>query len=210
MKTTIHNRISVNDFNYRVNIVASYPEIDGPAISDIKKKLTEDLKGNCDLEEDDIRELDSAIGLLRKSAEGSSTFDRMIFGMDDIRYYLISKSVDIPGKKLTESQWHRKVIRITLTTTDGRYRYHDPLFYTMAKAEKATEALRKSGYYSKVEIIVPKVKVEVDWDFDDGNGDDSNPGIPGIVEVPACLTEEEVTDWLSDTYGYCVNGWTCS
>ena len=61
------------------------------------------------------------------------------------------------------------------------------------------------------------MKIKVDWD----TTDDENPngwdfkelGLPEIVHVDDALVEEDkeqvgvVADWLSDTYGWCVNGW---
>ncbi len=33
-------------------------------------------------------------------------------------------------------------------------------------------------------------------------------GLPDEVEIPEELTEDEdITNWLSDTYGFCINGW---
>ena len=40
----------------------------------------------------------------------------------------------------------------------------------------------------------------VDWD-DDGEN------LPTKVKVPTDIDDEDVADYLSDTYGFCVNGW---
>ena len=40
----------------------------------------------------------------------------------------------------------------------------------------------------------------VDWD-DDGEN------LPRTVEIPSDIDDEDVADYLSDTYGFCVNGW---
>ena len=40
----------------------------------------------------------------------------------------------------------------------------------------------------------------VDWD-DDGEN------LPTKVKIPTDIDDWEVTDYLSDTYGFCVNGW---
>lgn len=42
--------------------------------------------------------------------------------------------------------------------------------------------------------------VEVEWDVDD----DDNPDLPEGVYVPCDVEEEDIADWLSDEYGYCV------
>jgi len=44
------------------------------------------------------------------------------------------------------------------------------------------------------------IKVSVDWDTDDQDID-----LPEIVEIPFNIPEEEIADWLSDKYGWCVN-----
>ena len=40
----------------------------------------------------------------------------------------------------------------------------------------------------------------VDWDDDDEN-------LPTKVKIPTDIDDEDVADYLSDTYGFCVNGW---
>ena len=40
----------------------------------------------------------------------------------------------------------------------------------------------------------------VDWD-DDGEN------LPTEVKIPTDIDDEDVADYLSDTYGFCVNGW---
>ena len=40
----------------------------------------------------------------------------------------------------------------------------------------------------------------VDWD-DDGEN------LPTEVKIPTDIADEDVADYLSDTYGFCVNGW---
>ena len=42
--------------------------------------------------------------------------------------------------------------------------------------------------------------IMVDWD-DDGEN------LPRTVEIPSNIDDEDVADYLSDTYGFCVNGW---
>lgn len=48
------------------------------------------------------------------------------------------------------------------------------------------------------------MKVLVYWDTDNEKVDD----LPEVVNVPSYLDEEDVSDWLSDEYGYCVYAWT--
>ena len=67
--------------------------------------------------------------------------------------------------------------------------------------------------------------VEVEWDTYDEDTDSSpsprSCGLPKIVEIPPDVVAdfligfptqdaiaEDVSDWLSDTYGYCVIDWT--
>ena len=44
--------------------------------------------------------------------------------------------------------------------------------------------------------------VNVDW-----NTDNEDIDLPKGVEVPTSVKDEEVADWLSDNYGWCVNSW---
>lgn len=46
------------------------------------------------------------------------------------------------------------------------------------------------------------MKVKVDWDCEE-----ENVNLPEEVVVPDEVDEEEVADWLSDEYGWCVNSW---
>ena len=47
--------------------------------------------------------------------------------------------------------------------------------------------------------------VGVEWDTD--GMDEEELDLPSEVEVPSELDDEDVTDWLSDHYGFCVKGW---
>ena len=47
--------------------------------------------------------------------------------------------------------------------------------------------------------------ISVEWDTD--GMDEEELDLPSEVEVPGELDEEYVTDYLSDTYGFCVKGW---
>lgn len=48
------------------------------------------------------------------------------------------------------------------------------------------------------------VKIIVDWDTDGELIED----LPTIVEYPEDkIDEEEVSDWLSNKYGFCINNW---
>ena len=43
----------------------------------------------------------------------------------------------------------------------------------------------------------------IEWDTDG----EPVPELPREIDVPAGLSDDEVTDWLSDEYGFCVFGW---
>lgn len=45
-------------------------------------------------------------------------------------------------------------------------------------------------------------KVIVNWDTDNEKVD-----LPKEVEIPANIPDDEVADYLSDNYGWCVNSW---
>ena len=48
-------------------------------------------------------------------------------------------------------------------------------------------------------------KVKVDWDVDlEGS---KNIKLPTFVDVPETIEDENIADWLSDEYGWCVNAW---
>ena len=52
-------------------------------------------------------------------------------------------------------------------------------------------------------------EVYVEWDVSDGEFETFvNEGIPRIVYVPMSVAEEDIADWLSDKYGYCVKSYT--
>lgn len=47
----------------------------------------------------------------------------------------------------------------------------------------------------------------VNWDTSPENPDDCNlPENP--VQIPDYLTDTEIADYLSEKYGWCVNGWS--
>ena len=47
--------------------------------------------------------------------------------------------------------------------------------------------------------------ISVDWDTD--GMDEEELDLPNEVEVPSDIDEDQVSDWLSDIYGFCVKGW---
>ena len=46
--------------------------------------------------------------------------------------------------------------------------------------------------------------VKVDWDVDDKN---DLKYLPKTVEIPGNVHDDDVADWLTDEYGFCVNAW---
>lgn len=52
--------------------------------------------------------------------------------------------------------------------------------------------------------MVKTRKVEVEWDVDD---EDELDDLPEVVNVPEDICEDDVVDWLSGNYGYCVSDW---
>ena len=47
--------------------------------------------------------------------------------------------------------------------------------------------------------------VKVDWDTDGVSPGEL--GLPGIVDVPGDIPSDEISDYLPDIYGFCVNSW---
>ena len=45
--------------------------------------------------------------------------------------------------------------------------------------------------------------ITINWDTDG-----ENVGLPKEVLVPGFISDDEVSDYLSDTYGFCVNSWS--
>ncbi|MBO5958053.1 MAG: hypothetical protein J6Q39_10920 [Bacteroidales bacterium] len=51
--------------------------------------------------------------------------------------------------------------------------------------------------------------VSVDWDVSDSEFETFvDEGVPRKVYVPMSVEEEDIADWLSDEYGYCVESYT--
>jgi hypothetical protein len=52
------------------------------------------------------------------------------------------------------------------------------------------------------------MKIKVVWDTSDDECDvgpsAEDCGLPEIVEVPDDIDEDDIADWLSDGYGFCV------
>ena len=46
--------------------------------------------------------------------------------------------------------------------------------------------------------------VDIDWDTD--GEDEEDLGLPSRVEIPFFVEDDEIADYLSDEYGYCVFG----
>jgi len=53
------------------------------------------------------------------------------------------------------------------------------------------------------------MEIKVDWDLtdDDKTFTPDEVGVPVVVEVPDEIEEEDITEWLSDKYGWCLFGW---
>ena len=52
-------------------------------------------------------------------------------------------------------------------------------------------------------------EVYVEWDVSDSEFENFvYEGVPRKVYVPMSVAEEDIADWLSDTYGYCVKSYT--
>lgn len=50
-----------------------------------------------------------------------------------------------------------------------------------------------------------KTIYNVEWDTDGIDKDELD--LPDKVEVPSDIDDDQIPDWLSDRYGFCVNGW---
>ena len=51
-------------------------------------------------------------------------------------------------------------------------------------------------------------EVYVKWDVSDSEFETfADEGVPHRVWVPISVDEEDISDWLSDKYGYCVESW---
>ena len=51
-------------------------------------------------------------------------------------------------------------------------------------------------------------EVYVRWDVSDNEFETfADGGVPHRVWVPTSVDEEDISDWLSDEYGYCVDSW---
>lgn len=49
--------------------------------------------------------------------------------------------------------------------------------------------------------------VKVDWDIDDPEGEEEAYELPETVLVPRYVPDEDVADYLSDIWGFCINSW---
>ena len=67
----------------------------------------------------------------------------------------------------------------------------------------------ESGYACGEEEEEEEREVSVEWDVSDSEFETfMNEGIPRKVYVPMSVAEEDIADWLSDKYGYCVESFT--
>lgn len=53
--------------------------------------------------------------------------------------------------------------------------------------------------------------INIKWDIDledDETYEEAleNCGLPTEIEIPKCVDEEDISDWLSDEYGFCHAG----
>ena len=45
-----------------------------------------------------------------------------------------------------------------------------------------------------------RIAINIDWDYDD----DDDQDLPTEVEIPDDVEDDEIADYLSDEYGFCV------
>jgi len=62
--------------------------------------------------------------------------------------------------------------------------------------------LRNNISINKLKRIEIMRKIEVYWDTD---GEDVD--LPEVVEVPEDIDDEDIADYISDEYGWCVESW---
>lgn len=70
------------------------------------------------------------------------------------------------------------------------------IFVIEKETNKSYKIMTQNETYKDDRIIT------VDWDTD---GEDV--GLPEEVLVPGFISDDEVSDYLSDIYGFCVNSW---
>ena len=58
------------------------------------------------------------------------------------------------------------------------------------------------------------MKIRIEWDFGDTDLEDIPyeealrlSGTPDIITVPSDIDDDDISDWLSDEYGYLVLDW---
>ena len=57
-----------------------------------------------------------------------------------------------------------------------------------------------------------KIAFDIDWDTENDDfleyDEDDALDLPTEVEIPNDIEEDDITDYLSDTYGFCVNSYS--
>ena len=70
------------------------------------------------------------------------------------------------------------------------------IFVSEKETNKSYKIMVQNEAYKNDRIIT------VDWDTDGENVE-----LPKEILVPGFISDDEVSDYLSDTYGFCVNSW---
>ena len=73
--------------------------------------------------------------------------------------------------------------------------------YQIGSLEECQVYLDEVEDYSRKNSV--KMAVDIMWDFDEGE-EGSYTELPARVKIPANVPDEGIADWLSDTYGWCV------
>ena len=72
--------------------------------------------------------------------------------------------------------------------------------------QDAKQQAESSENWDMVEYPAVTVRtIGVEWDTD--GMDEEELDLPSEVEIPGELDDEDVTDWLSDHYGFCLKSW---
>ena len=61
------------------------------------------------------------------------------------------------------------------------------------------------GEVVEYDTTLTKRAVNIEWDFD---GEEDPPNLPNEVNIPTNVFDEDVADWLSDNFGWCVKSYS--
>lgn len=167
----------------------------------------------------EIREMVKALYLKTYGEEPNFEDDETYYlDLSDIPYKrdrmrICKVSVDVYQSIGESNGCERQKIEYIIIDDEGKMDFETEVNTLSATTIKTDDLMGIYEFFSKVlgelEVSTESRTAYVEWDVSDSEyGTFVDEKVPTKVEIPFYITDEKVEDYLSNTYGYCVESYT--